>query len=150
MQREKVERINKRIQREEIAPPENAVPFGQGGPAAMTHSQFAMAGGQGGLNLGVFGDRYGWYVNAVRSRVSSNWLLSMINPNLASAPRVYVTFDIARDGNVDNVKITQSSGVPEVDRSALRAVLASNPFGPLPADYPAGKVSVEIYFDLRR
>jgi TonB family protein len=149
-QREKVERINKRIQREEIEPPENAVPFGQGGPPAMSHSQFAMAGGQGGLNLGEFGDRYGWYVNAVRSRVSSNWLLSMINPNLAAAPRVYVTFDIAKDGNVGNVKITQSSGVPEVDRSALRAVLASNPFGPLPADYPAGKVSVEIYFDLRR
>ena len=102
------------------------------------------------MNLGEFGDRYGWYVNAVRSRVSSNWLLSMINPNLAAAPRVYVTFDIAKDGNVGNVKITQSSGVPEVDRSALRAVLASTPFGPLPADYPAGKVSVEIYFDLRR
>ena len=116
----------------------------------MTHSQFAMAGGQGGLNLGEFGDRYGWYVNAVRTRVSSNWLLSMINPNLPSAPRVYVTFNIARSGNVVDAKITQSSGIPEVDRSALRAVLASNPFGPLPADYPSGKVSVEVYFDLRR
>jgi TonB family protein len=148
--REKAERINKRIQRDEIEPPDNAVPFGQGGPAAMTHSQFAMAGGQGGLNLGEFGDKYGWYVNAVRTRVSSNWLLSMISPNLASAPRVYVTFDIERNGNVENVKVTQSSGIPEVDRSALRAVLASNPFGPLPPDYPSGRVSVEIFFDLRR
>jgi len=150
VQREKAERINKRIQPEEIPPPDNAVPFGQGGPPAMAHSQFAMAGGQGGLNLGEFGDRYGWYVNAVRTRVSSNWLLSMISPNLQSAPRVYVIFDIARTGNIENVKITESSGVPEVDRSALRAVLASNPFGPLPADYPGSKVSVEIYFDLRR
>jgi TonB family protein len=74
----------------------------------------------------------------------------MISPNIANAPRVYVIFDITRSGNVENAKITQSSGVPEVDRSALRAVLASNPFGPLPADYPSGKVSVEIYFDLRR
>lgn len=148
--REKLERINKRIQREEIEPPENAIPFGQGGAPAMTHSQFAMAGGEGGLNLGAFGDRYGWYVSAVRSRISSNWLLSMISPSIAAAPRVFVTFEIARNGSVENARITQSSGIPEVDRSALRAVLASNPFGPLPADYPPGKVSVEIYFDFRR
>jgi TonB family protein len=149
-QREKLERINKRIQREEPDIPANAVPFGQGGPAAMTHSQFAMAGGGGGLSLGQFGDKYSWYVNAVRTRVSSNWLLSMINPNLASAPRVYVTFEITKDGHVENAKVTQSSGIPEVDRSALRAVLASNPFGPLPVDYPGSRVPVEIYFDLRR
>ena len=74
----------------------------------------------------------------------------MINPNLLSAPRVYVIFDITRNGNIENARVTQSSGIPEVDRSALRAVLASNPFGPLPADYPSGRVSVEIYFDLRR
>ena len=148
--REKMERINPRIQKEEIEPPDNAVPSGRGGAPAMTHSQFAMAGGQGGLNLGAFGDRYGWYVGAVRSRISSNWLLSMISPNITSAPRVFITFDIARNGGVDNVRITQSSEIPEVDRSALRAVLASNPFGPLPADYPSGKVSVEIYFDLQR
>jgi protein TonB len=148
--REKLERINKRIQHEEPDIPDNAVPFGQGGPAAMTHSTFAMAGGGGGLSLGQFGDRYGWYVNAVRTRVSSNWLLSMISPHLTSAPRVYVTFEIARDGHIENVKITQSSGIPEVDRSALRAVLASNPFGPLPVDYPGSSVPVEVYFDLRR
>ena len=49
-----------------------------------------------------------------------------------------------------NVDVTQSSGIPEVDRSALRAVLASNPLGPLPSDYSGSKVSVEFYFDFRR
>jgi TonB family protein len=48
------------------------------------------------------------------------------------------------------VRVTQSSGIPEVDRSALRAVLASNPLGPLPPDYAGGKVTVEFYFDFRR
>jgi len=148
--RPKLERVNPRIKQEEPDIPDHAVPFGQGGPPAMTHSQFVSAGGQGGLNLGEFGDRYGWYVNAVRNRISSNWLLSMISPNITTAPRVYVTFDIMRDGQVRDVRVVQTSGVSEVDRSALRAVLASNPFGPLPADYAQGRVSVEIYFDLRR
>ena len=87
---------------------------------------------------------------AVRNRISNNWLLSVISPNILSAPRVYLNFDILRDGTITNVRVTESSGIPEVDRSALRAVLASNPLGPLPADYAGNKVTVEFYFDFHR
>lgn len=148
--REKAERINKRIQKEELETPDNAVPYGLGGKPAITYGQFVTSAGDGSVNLGEFGDRFGWYVNAVRNRVSSNWLLAMISPNIMTAPRVYVTFDILKDGTVTNVRTVQSSGIPEVDRSALRAILASNPLGPLPPDYPGNKVSVEFYFDFHR
>jgi TonB family protein len=149
---EKVTRANKRIQKQIVEPPTNAVPFGEGGRPSMTTGQFANAAGQGEMNFGKgnFGERYGWYVNAVRTRISSNWLLSTISPNILTAPRVYLTFDISRDGSIVNVEVTQSSGIPEVDRSAIRAVLASNPLGPLPPDYPGGKVSVDFYFDFHR
>ncbi|MBZ5516598.1 MAG: TonB family protein [Acidobacteriia bacterium] len=149
---EKAERINRRIQKEPLETPENAIPYGHGGQPSMSYSQFANTAGEGGLDIGDgnFGDRYGWYVAAVRNRISSNWLLSVISPSILTAPRVYVTFDVLRDGTVTNVRITQSSSIPEVDRSALRAVLASNPLGPLPPDYAGNKVSVEFYFDFRR
>jgi len=149
---EKAVRVNKRIQKEELDVPENAVPYGLGGKPAMSYNQFVNSAGEGGLNFGEghFGDRYGWYVSAVRTRISSNWLLSTISPGIMTAPRVYMVFDIRRDGTVTNVRITQSSGRPEVDRSALRAVLASNPLGPLPPDYSRDQVSVEFYFDFRR
>ena len=87
---------------------------------------------------------------AVRNRISSNWLLATISPNILRAPRVVLTFDVERDGHISNTQIIQSSGIEEVDRSALRAVLASNPLGPLPADYSGGKVSVQFYFDFQR
>jgi TonB family protein len=149
---EKTVRINKRIPKQEIPPPSNAVPFGSGGQPAMRTGQFSNSAGEGELNVatGGFGERYGWYVNAVRNRVSTNWLLSTISPNIATAPRVYLTFDIRRDGTIENVQITQSSGIPEVDRSAMRAVLASNPLGPLPTDFSGNSVSVNFYFDFRR
>lgn len=145
-------RVNKRLQKEALEPPANAIPFGQGGKPSMSYSQFVNAGGEGGMSFGEgnFSDRYGWYVAAVRNRISGNWLLSTISPSLLTAPRVYVNFDILRDGTVANVKIAQSSGIPEVDRSALRAVLASTPLGPLPSEYSGSKVSVEFYFDLHR
>jgi TonB family protein len=147
---EHVLNINKRIQKQIYQPPPNAVPFGQGGPPAMTTGQFANSAGEGGLNMGDFGDRYGWYVNAVRQRISSNWLLSTISPNILTAPRIYMKFVIERDGEIRDPEITQSSGIPEVDRSALRAVLASNPLGPLPSDYSGGSVTVDFYFDFHR
>jgi TonB family protein len=152
VKREPPKRVATRIQKEKIEPPPHAVPFGQGGPPQMSHSQFANPAGSGGFGFGdgQFGDRYGWYVAAVRNRVSANWLLATISPHITQAPRVYVTFDILRDGTITNVNVRQSSGNPEVDRSALRAVLASNPLGPLPPDYPGNKVSVEFYFDFQR
>jgi periplasmic protein TonB len=143
---------NKRIQKEHIEPPPNAVPYGQGGRPTMSYSSVTNNVGETGIGFGQqdFGQRFGWYVQAVRNRISSNWLLSTISPNLLNAPRVYVDFDINRDGSISNAKITQSSGIPEVDRSALRAVLASSPLAALPPGYSGSKVSVEFYFDLKR
>jgi protein TonB len=148
---EKPIRVNKRIQPEEETP-DNAIPYGLGGKPSMNYNQFTNSAGQGGLSFGEgnFGDRFGWYVDAVRNRISSNWLLSTISPNLLTAPRVYVSFDILKDGTITNVRVTQSSGIPEVDRSAIRAVLASNPLGPLPPGYTGNKVTVEFYFDFQR
>jgi periplasmic protein TonB len=145
--------INKRIQKEPLPPPPpNAVPFGQGGQPTMSYSTFqTQMGGEGiAIGQGDFGERFGWYVQAVRNRVSSNWLLSTISPDILNAPRVYVDFVIQRDGTITDAHIKQSSGIPEVDRSALRAVMASSPLAPLPADYSGSNVSVEFYFDFHR
>ncbi len=49
-----------------------------------------------------------------------------------------------------NVQIEQSSGVPSLDISAVRALQRIDTFGPLPADYSGSKVSVEFWFDYRR
>ncbi len=150
---EKAIRKAKRLQKEELTPPENAVPFGLGGKPTMSYAPVVNAAGEGGLNFGGggdFGERYSWYVAAVRNRVSSNWLLTTISPQIQSAPRVYLSFTILRDGTVTNIQVTQSSGIAEVDRSALRAILASSPLTPLPRDYTGNQVSVEFYFDFRR
>jgi TonB family protein len=150
---EKLERVNKRIQKTEVEPPPNVVPYGLSGPPSLSYTQVVTPGGPGAVSMGPsnsFGMRYAWYVASMRSRISANWLMSTVSPNILTAPRTYITFEIARDGTVNNVQITQSSGIPEVDRSALRAILASNPLPPLPADYRGGNVDVEFYFDFHR
>ncbi len=138
-------------------PPPNAVPYGQGGAPALPYSSFAMNNGasQGGMGIsgpggGDFAGRFPSYVDAVRNRISSNWLQSTVDPTVRWAPRAQFTFQVLRDGTVTNVQMTQSSGNRSVDDSALRAILNSSPVSPLPSNYSGNSVTVEFYFDFRR
>ncbi|HEX4487016.1 MAG TPA: TonB family protein [Terriglobales bacterium] len=132
----------------------NVVPFGQGGPVSGPYGTFSAAGAKGGFGFtgggGDFGNRYSWYVRVVQQKVSENWQKYEVDPNIATAQRVFVTFDVMRDGHPANVSIETSSGVPSLDQSATRAIQRIDTFGPLPPDYSGNKVSVEFWFDYKR
>jgi len=133
--------------------PENVVPFGQGGPISGPYGVFNAGAAKGGLSFGGggdFGNRFGWYVDVVRRKISENWLKYEVDPRVSSGQRVYITFDILRNGQPTNVEVEQSSGVPSLDVSATRAIQRIDSFGPLPSDYNGSKVSVEFWFDYRR
>ena len=112
----------------------NVVPFGEGGPVSGPYGVFNVGGAKGGFGFtgggGDFGTRYAWYVRVVQQKVSENWLKYEVDPGIAEARRVYLTFDIARDGSPRNVQIEQSSGVPSLDQSAVRALQRIDTFGP--------------------
>ncbi|HEY6339121.1 MAG TPA: energy transducer TonB [Candidatus Sulfotelmatobacter sp.] len=134
-------------------PPEetNQVAFGEGGPVSGPYGTFNAAGAKGGFGVtgggGDFGTRYAWYVRVIQQKVSDNWLRYEVDPRITTAQRVYITFDVARDGHPLNVRVEQSSGVPALDISATRALQRIDTFGPLPQDYSGNKISVEFWFD---
>jgi len=133
--------------------PAGAIPYGEGGPPALPYTPIQMGGAEGGMSFGsggAFGSRYSWYVESVRRRVSSNWLISTIDPYVRYAPRVVITFEILRDGTIVNIQMLRSSGVASVDRSAMRALQESSPLDRLPTDYAGEKVQVEFWFDFQR
>jgi protein TonB len=128
----------------------NVVPFGQNGQVRQNFSTFSTATGSGALSVGAggdFGSRYSWYVDNVRRVVSQNWLMYEVDPHTTPKERVYLTFDIQRNGQPANVRIERSSGIPSLDSSAVRALQRIDTFGPLPNDYRGGSVSAEFYFD---
>jgi periplasmic protein TonB len=124
----------------------NVVPFGEGGPA----KSFSAGGATGGIGItgaGDFGSRYGWYVQIIEQKTQQSWLAYEVDRRITQAPKVYITFDILRDGRPANARVEQSSGFPSLDNSAVNAIRRISTFGPLPADYAGSKVSVEWYFD---
>ena len=132
----------------------NVVPFGQGGPVSGPYGVFSAGNAKGGFGFqgggGDFGSKFAWYVDVVRKKVAENWLKYEIDPTIRDARRVYITFDIMRSGQPSNVQIEQSSGVPSLDQSAVRALQRIDSFGPLPNEYAGNRVSVEFWFDYRR
>jgi len=132
----------------------NVVPYGEGGPVSGPYSMFNSGAAKGGFGFtgggGDFGSRFAYYVRGVNQRVSENWLKYEVDPRIQNANRVYVTFDIDRSGHPSHVEIEQSSGVPSLDTSAVRAVQRVDSFGPLPTEYAGSKVSVEFWFDYKK
>jgi len=132
----------------------NAIPYGEGGPVSSMYNDsgtsFAMGNTKGGISAGAggdFGSRYAYYVDAVRRKITENWLRYEIDPHTPTGKKTFITFDINRDGSPSNVRIEQSSGIPALDISATRALQRIDTFGPLPGGYSGNKVSVEFWFE---
>jgi periplasmic protein TonB len=132
----------------------NQVAFGEGGPVSGPYGTFSAAGAKGGFGItgagGDFGTKYAWYVRVIQQKVSDNWLKYEVDPRINNAQRVYITFDVMKDGHPANVQVEQSSGVPSLDISAVRALQRIDTFGPLPPDYSGSKISVEYWFDYKK
>jgi protein TonB len=150
----KQETVSKDKAQPEPEPESNQVAFGEGGPVSGPYGTFSAAGAKGGFGVtgggGDFGTKYAYYVHIIQQKVSENWLRYEIDPRITTANRVYIRFDVARDGHPSNVQVEQSSGVPSLDISASRALQRIDTFGPLPADYSGSKISVEYWFDYKK
>jgi protein TonB len=132
----------------------NVVPFGEGGPVSGPYGVFNAGGAKGGFGVtgsgGDFGTRFAFYVQQIQRKVSENWLKYEVDPSVSQSQRVYITFDVSRDGHPSGIRVEQSSGVPSLDQSASRALQRIDTFGPLPSDYSGNKISVEFWFDYKR
>jgi TonB family protein len=88
---------------------------------------------------GVYFDTRGFdlgpWANRVIAIVKSNWLIP-VAADLGQKGVVGVAFEVDRSGNIMNVRVISKSGVISFDQAAANALKSSNPFPPLPADFP--------------
>lgn len=127
-------------------PVDTAVPDGEGGPVTGPYGNFAAPNTKGGFSVqnASFGDKYGWYIDVIRRKVQSNWLTYEIDPHIMAPHRAFIEFDIKPNGSPSNVQLSQSSGVPSLDQSAVRAVQRIDGFGAVP---DGSVLHVEFWFD---
>jgi protein TonB len=98
------------------------------------------------LNDAAFGTRFAYYVQQIRQKVAEQWYTNMLDPQ-AAGHRVYITFQVERDGSLTNIRIAQRSGDNTLDMTALTAVRHIDTFGPLPEAYTGSRIEVTYFFD---
>lgn len=93
----------------------------------------------GDTGSGVFFDTQGYdlgpWGNHVVAIVRRNWIVP-VAAELGVKGIVAISFQVDRSGKILNPKIISSSNVSSFDQAALQALMISNPFPPLPADFP--------------
>ena len=108
------------------------------GPGAATGITASVGGGDASLN---------WYGAAVKAALESAWQ----KPYLDDQTQVYsvvVAFEIAKDGTTRDVRVVEPSGVPSLDRSAVRAVMEASPLPAVPPSWTGDVVPVTMRFNL--
>ena len=118
---------------------------------AVSNPMYAPQSGGGQVGVGPnspLGSKYGWYAELIRQRIAQNWRTGGLDARSQGSPAI-VTFTVMRDGSVRNPVVTQSSGNPNIDNTALRAVYDSNPLPALPAQITESYISAQFTFNLR-
>jgi TonB family protein len=104
------------------------------------------SGGGGGSGIGGYFP-YAYYVDLLRSRISSSWYSSLVAPGLRGKYVAGVYFIVRRDGEISDLRIENSSGIASLDLSARRAIENAAPFAPLPPDFPSQYLVVHFEFE---
>ncbi len=99
--------------------------------------------GIGGARLDQADFQYPYYTERMILAIGMNWF----KPAQVVSIKPVVRFHVERDGTVSDPEIEVSSGLPFVDRAALRAVIASSPLPPLPPEYGGSRLGVHLLFD---
>lgn len=88
----------------------------------------------------------GPYARKVQERVQTNWRVPEAQEVLRQKGWVSIRFVIHRDGQVTDLAVLRSSGIPSYDQSALNALRSSNPMPALPTQVTVPQISGTFRF----
>jgi outer membrane biosynthesis protein TonB len=137
VEQKKLKPAAKEIAKAAKMPDSNVIPTapepGSGGIAGRSGGSGGGAGGGIGISIGSgsggFGDS--WYARVVEARISSNW----IRPPEGIRVEMIYSFYIAANGTIYGIKKEKSSGNPQMDLTAERALRASTPLASPPQEF---------------
>lgn len=121
------------------------------GPAPGAGISFGSSAGfdaSGVPTLGSSAFPYDYYRSTLMTLLQSNWRRPVLTDSPAEPLRCGIGFTILKSGVVKDAHVADPSGNAGLDRSALRAVIDSNPLPPLPFQYGHDAVSAVVYFKL--
>lgn len=122
------------------AQPDAAAPApAQAGPAAATPRL--------GADVTV-APQYQYYLDLLEQRIARNWQPRKLGFRSGAPVTCSVHFQVEQDGRISRPTVSAASGVPLMDREALRAVEAVGTFLPIPAGMAGRGIGITYIFTL--
>jgi len=131
--------------------------------AAQNRGGYGGDGGDFGLNQGkagtlgpmevltdTMGVDFNPYLARVLHDVKQNWYALIPESAVMKKGKVVIEFFIQKDGSVAGLKVMSSSGDVALDRPAFGSITGSNPFPPLPKEFPGPYLGLRFsyYYNL--
>jgi TonB family protein len=113
---------------------------------SLSFAPLAAPGARGQVAVDNANFEFAYYLMAIRSRIGQAWAPPAGLPASGHPIQAVVYFRIGRDGHVDGARLESGSGFEFFDRSAMRAVLLSDPMPPLPLGYDGADLGVHFGF----
>jgi len=113
---------------------------------ALPSAKVGSAGLAGDVAVDAGNFEFTYYLVLIRNKIASNWSPPSGLATSGSPVRAVVYFKVGRGGDLAGVRVETGSSIDFFDRSALRAVLLSDPMPPLPLGYSGGDLGVHFGF----
>jgi len=116
---------------------DNRAQFGEQAGLSMPRATLAQNGSANtpvNVGNGDFGNRFPWYVDGIKRKVSQNWIRGQVDPRTPKGAAVQIYFRVNRQGVPSGFKVNTASGSPTLDRSCLLATQRVDTFGDLPRE----------------
>jgi TonB family protein len=97
----------------------------------------------------TMGVDFGPYMTRIVQIVRQNWyniLPDSVKPPILKQGKLSIEFVILKDGNVSGMVVHTSSGDVALDRAAWGSITQSNPFPPLPKEFPGKLLGLRFYY----
>jgi TonB family protein len=97
----------------------------------------------------TMGVDFGPYMTRILQIVRQNWYNIMpdsVRPPISKQGKLSIEFVILKDGKTASMVVHTSSGDVALDRAAWGSITASNPFPPLPKEFPGQVLGLRFYY----
>ncbi len=119
---------------------------GDNGDFGLNQGSKARAQGQVDVLSDTMGVDFGPYLSRVLREVRKNWYL-LVPPDVENKKgKLAIQFYILKNGRVTGMQVTDPSGDKALDRAAWGGITASDPFQPLPNEFPGQYLSLRFRF----
>jgi TonB family protein len=101
------------------------------------------------ISLDTTDKRYVDYAKVIKERIMAQWKYPREAKDNLVEGRLLVLFSLGKEGNMTEIKITESSGHQILDREAARAISSAAPFPPFPERVTVNRLNIKASFDYR-